>query len=40
MISRFERDEREPSLFALLVYAHLAGVVVDVLIDDKKSLPK
>lgn len=40
MISRFERDEREPSLFALLVYAHLADVVVDVLIDDKIKLPK
>lgn len=40
MISRFERDEREPSLFALLVYAHLAGVVVDVLIDDTIGLPQ
>ena len=40
MISRFERDEREPSLFALLAYARLAGVAVDVLIDDKMDLPK
>jgi transcriptional regulator with XRE-family HTH domain len=40
MISRYERDEREPSLFALLAYARLAGVVVDVLIDDKLNLPK
>ena len=39
MISRYERDEREPSLFALLAYARLAGVVVDVLIDDKLNLP-
>ena len=40
MISRYERDEREPSLFALLAYARIAGVPVDVLIDDKISLPK
>lgn len=40
MISRFERDEREPSLFALLAYARLAGVAVDVLIDDKLNLPR
>jgi transcriptional regulator with XRE-family HTH domain len=39
MISRFERDEREPSLFALLAYARLVGVAVDVLIDDKLKLP-
>jgi len=40
MISRYERDEREPSLFALLAYARLIGVAVDLLIDDKMSLPK
>jgi len=40
MISRYERDEREPSLFALLAYARLAGVAVDVLIDDKMDLPR
>ena len=39
MISRYERDEREPSLFALLAYARLAGVAVDVLIDDRLKLP-
>jgi transcriptional regulator with XRE-family HTH domain len=38
MISRYERDEREPSLFALLAYARIAGVSVDVLIDDKEKL--
>ena len=38
MISRYERDEREPSLFALLAYARIAGVAVDVLIDDKLKL--
>jgi transcriptional regulator with XRE-family HTH domain len=40
MISRYERDEREPSLFALLAYARLARVAVDALIDDKLSLPE
>lgn len=40
MISRYERDEREPSLFALLAYAHIAGVTVDVLIDDKLHLSR
>lgn len=39
MISRYERDEREPSLFALLAYARIASVPVDVLIDDKLNLP-
>jgi len=38
MISRYERDEREPSLFALLAYARIARVTVDVLIDDKAKL--
>jgi len=40
MISRYERDEREPSLFALLTYARLARVSVETLIDDKLRLPK
>ncbi len=39
MISRYERNEREPSLFALLAYARIAGVTVDVLINDKMKLP-
>jgi transcriptional regulator with XRE-family HTH domain len=38
MISRYERDEREPSLFALLAYARVAGVTVDDLIDDKLDI--
>ena len=38
MISRYERDEREPSLFALIAYARIAGVTVDVLIDDKAKI--
>lgn len=38
-ISEFETDKREPSLIVLLEYARLAGVCVDVLIDDKLDLP-
>lgn len=40
MISRFERGEREPNLLVLLEYARLAGESTDLLIDDKRSLPK
>jgi transcriptional regulator with XRE-family HTH domain len=38
-ISAYERDIREPPLPILLEYARLAGVCVDVLIDDKLKLP-
>ncbi len=38
-ISAYERDIREPPLPILLRYARLAGVCVDVLIDDKIELP-
>lgn len=38
-ISTFELGKREPSLPLLLHYARLAGVCVDVLIDDNLSLP-
>ena len=38
MISRYERGEREPSLFVLLAYARVVGVAVDVLIDDQITL--
>jgi transcriptional regulator with XRE-family HTH domain len=38
MTSRYERDEREPTLFALLAYARLARVSVETLIDDKLRL--
>lgn len=38
-ISEFETGKREPSLIVLLQYARLAGVYVDVLIDDKLKLP-
>lgn len=38
-ISKFELDEREPSLLVLLRYARLAGVTIDVLADDDLDLP-
>jgi len=38
-ISAFERGTREPSLLILLQYARVAGVCVDVLIDDELDLP-
>lgn len=39
-ISGFERGTREPPLPVLLRVAHLAGVYVDVLIDDGLNLPE
>lgn len=38
-ISDYERGQREPSLIILLEYARVAGVCVDVLINDKLDLP-
>ena len=38
-ISDYERGVNEPPLEVLLSYARLAGVCVDVLIDDKLDLP-
>ena len=38
-ISTYELGKREPSLPLLLIYARLAGVCVDVLIDDEIDLP-
>jgi transcriptional regulator with XRE-family HTH domain len=38
-ISNYELGEREPPLFVLLAYARLAGVCLDVLIDDELDLP-
>ena len=39
-ISEYESGVREPRLTLLLRYARLAGVCVDVLIDDDLKLPK
>jgi transcriptional regulator with XRE-family HTH domain len=38
-ISTYELGKREPSLPLLLRYARLAGVCVDMLIDDELELP-
>ena len=38
-VSKFELGEREPSLLVLLRYARLAGVAIDVLVDDELDLP-
>ena len=35
----YEQGKREPPLIVLLRYARLAGVAVDVLIDDELDLP-
>jgi transcriptional regulator with XRE-family HTH domain len=40
IISNYELGHREPPLHVLLEYAHLAGLCVDVLIDDDLKLPK
>ncbi len=39
-ISAYERGVREPPLPVLLRYARVAGVCVDVLIDDTIRLPR
>ncbi len=38
-LSAYERGVREPALPVLLNYARLAGVCVDLLIDDAVELP-
>ena len=38
-ISRYEIGQSEPPLLILLRYARVAGVSVDVLIDDELDLP-
>jgi hypothetical protein len=38
-VSDFETGRSEPPLPVLLCYARLAGVCVDVLIDDEQNLP-
>ena len=39
-ISKYETSKGEPMLVILLQYARLAGVYVDVLIDDELDLPE
>ena len=39
-ISQYERGKIEPPIFVLLEYAHVAGVYVDVLVDDELDLPE
>jgi transcriptional regulator with XRE-family HTH domain len=39
-ISDYELDKAEPTLMVLLRYARVAGVIVDVLIDDEMNLPE
>jgi transcriptional regulator with XRE-family HTH domain len=38
-VSGYERGEREPPLPVLLRYARLAGVCLDVLVDEELDLP-
>ena len=37
-VSRFEKNQREPSLIVLLRYARLAGVTMETLVDDDLEL--
>jgi transcriptional regulator with XRE-family HTH domain len=39
-ISNYELGEREPPLYVLLSYARIAGVCLDVLVDDELDLPE
>jgi transcriptional regulator with XRE-family HTH domain len=38
-ISNYELGEREPPLYIILGYARLAGVCLDVIVDDELDLP-
>jgi hypothetical protein len=38
-ISAFELGAREPSLLVLLQYARIAGVAMEILVDDALDLP-
>jgi transcriptional regulator with XRE-family HTH domain len=40
MVSRYETGQREPTLLVLLEYARMAGVTIEVLVDDKLHLPE
>jgi transcriptional regulator with XRE-family HTH domain len=39
-ISQYESGKREPPLLVLLQYAKVAGVPMDVLVDDERDLPE
>jgi transcriptional regulator with XRE-family HTH domain len=39
-VSNFERKRRVPSLLVLLRYARVAGICLEVLVDDELELPK
>ncbi|HEY6245833.1 MAG TPA: helix-turn-helix transcriptional regulator [Pyrinomonadaceae bacterium] len=39
-VSNFERTRRIPSLLVLLHYARVAGICLEVLVDDKLDLPQ
>ncbi len=39
-IHRFEAGSREPSLLVLLEYSRVAGVPLEVLVDDELDLPE
>jgi transcriptional regulator with XRE-family HTH domain len=39
-ISQYERGKIEPPSFVLLRYARVAGVYMDVLVDDELNLPE
>jgi len=39
IISNYENDEREPPLFVLLAYARVAGICLEVIVDDAIDLP-
>jgi transcriptional regulator with XRE-family HTH domain len=39
-ISDYELDKNEPSLIVLLEYAHLAGVHLEDIVDDRLELPE
>lgn len=39
-ISNYELGQREPPLYVLLQYARLAGLCLDVLVDDDLEVPK
>jgi transcriptional regulator with XRE-family HTH domain len=39
-VSNFERKRRVPSLLVLLRYARVAGICLEVLVDDALELPK